>query len=306
MAFESAPNSANSNSARPNSDGLVLLNKPPGLTSFAALGAVKRGLGTRKVGHAGTLDKFATGLLVVMCGRLTRLVSLVMACPKTYTATIRFGVQTSTLDPEGEVAQTGPVPEERTLRAALPQFLGKLQQVPPDFSAIKIRGRRASDLVRAGSALRLQPRTVTVRQLELIEYQPPDLRVRLTCSKGFYVRSLARDLGQACGSCGHVVELNRTAIGEFQVTDAVSAVGFTREHLVEPAIVVTKLPGLGRCQVAAEARQRLLNGQPPSGDFFVAPPPTEGVWAAVDQSGAVLAILESTAGTLSYRCVLAS
>ena len=305
MDFASPRPSTSSTSTLPTTDGLVLLDKPPGITSFAALGAVKRTLGIRRVGHTGTLDKFASGLLAVCCGRLTRLVSLFMDAPKTYVATIRLGIQTDTLDPEGEVVATGPLPQEATLRATVAGFIGTLQQTPPQYSALKIAGRRASDLARTGQTVPLAPRTVTVHQLELVNYQPPDAVVRLTCSKGFYVRSLARDLGTACGSAAHVVALRRTRVGPLLVENAVVPENFAREDLIPPAAAVSDLPGICVCKVTTPGSQRLRLGQVPlPADFVLPGPDRPGLWAAMDEAGVLVAVLEVNQEGLRYRCVL--
>lgn len=217
-----------------NPRGMLLFDKPVGITSFQALGACKRFFGTKKVGHAGTLDKFASGLLLVFVGEATRLVPWFVGLDKTYHATIRFGSETATLDPEGEVVREAAIPSEATIRSKLLPFVGPQLQVPPRYSAIHVEGKRAYERVLAGEEMELKPREVTISRLDMRGWQMPDLHVDLDCSSGTYVRSLARDLGLACGSAAHLVELRRNRVGEFEVANAVAG-SITRElPLAEP------------------------------------------------------------------------
>jgi tRNA pseudouridine55 synthase len=204
----------------PDVSGFLLLDKRPGQTSFEALGAVKRALGTGKVGHTGTLDKFASGLLIVLAGRATRLSPWISHCGKTYLAAILFGAETDTLDPEGAVVARGPLPSLRQFEEVLPQFRGDLLQTPPLYSAIHLEGRRASELARSGERPELKARPVTIRELSLVSWEPPLARVRVCCSGGTYIRSLARDLALACGSRAHLAELRRLAVAGFSVEAA--------------------------------------------------------------------------------------
>ena len=190
-------------------EGIILLDKPPGLTSFQSLGSLKKCLGTRWVGHAGTLDKFAEGLLIVMVGRMTRLCAVATAFDKEYLATFTFGTGTDTLDPEGAVTGSGPVPTRAELEAVLPEFRGAISQVPPVYSAIHVDGKRASAAARQGETVQLRPRAVTVAALEILDASPrsPDVAFRISCSKGTYVRSLARDIAARLGTVAHVSRL---------------------------------------------------------------------------------------------------
>ncbi|MDR3171600.1 MAG: tRNA pseudouridine(55) synthase TruB [Treponema sp.] len=201
--------------------GLLLLNKTPGITSFEALRTVKKVFATNKVGHTGTLDKFATGLLLVLVGRAVKLASWVSGADKQYEGLIRFGVETDTLDPEGVSIAEGPIPTREALEGVLPLFRGDILQAPPEYSAVHVAGERASRLARQGMAVDLPKRTVSVYALELCAYEPPLARIRVHCSKGTYIRSLARDLACAAGSRGHLVSLNRTHIAGFPVSEAV-------------------------------------------------------------------------------------
>ncbi|MDR3334706.1 MAG: tRNA pseudouridine(55) synthase TruB [Treponema sp.] len=210
--------------------GLLLLNKTPGITSFEALRTVKKVFATNKVGHTGTLDKFAAGLLLVLVGRAVKLASWVSGADKQYEGLIRFGVETDTLDPEGIPIAEGPIPTGEALEGVLSLFRGDILQAPPEYSAVHVAGERASRLARKGIAVDLPKRPVSVYALELCSYEPPLARIRVHCSKGTYIRSLARDLARAAGSRGHLVSLNRTHIAGFPVSEAV-------ELGVSPALV---------------------------------------------------------------------
>lgn len=199
-------------------NGVVLLDKEPGRTSFQALYPVKRLYGNA-VGHTGTLDQFAEGLLVVLVGKFTKFNPLFTAFDKVYEADFTFGEETSTLDPEGEVVLSGPIPSHSPGDLAS-RWTGDLLQVPPEYSAIHVDGRRASDRVRDGQAVTLPPRPVTVYSLEVLGWAPPVLSVRIHCSKGTYVRSIARDWGRAVGCGAHVTRLRRTRVGPFGLPSA--------------------------------------------------------------------------------------
>lgn len=203
--------------------GIVLLAKKSGMTSFSSLSSVKRAFSTGKVGHTGTLDSFADGLLVVLVGKLTHLVPHITNFDKTYRALIAFGTETDTLDPTGTVVRTGRVPSADEVRAVLPDFCGETEQVPPLYSALHIDGRRASDLARAGKTVEIAPRRIKIHSLKLLDFFENYALVEVCCSKGTYVRSLARDIAAACGSCAHLAALRRTAVGPFLLKDAFAA-----------------------------------------------------------------------------------
>lgn len=194
---------------------IVLLDKPEGESSFHALGVVKRSLGTRKVGHCGTLDPFASGLLIALVGPATRLAPSFTGLDKHYKAKMILGAETDTLDPEGKVIHTAKIPSSDDIQRVLKQFLGTIEQVPPAYSAVKIDGQRAYSLARKGMELLMKARTVTISHLEIIRYDPPVLIFETKCSSGTYIRSLARDLALAAGSRGYLTELERLSIGPF-------------------------------------------------------------------------------------------
>jgi len=197
--------------------GLVVVDKPAGVTSHGVVARVRRLAGTRKVGHAGTLDPMATGVLVVGVGRATRLLGHLMLTEKAYDATVRLGVSTTTDDAEGEVvatADTGHL-DETTVREAFAAFTGEIEQVPSAVSAIKVDGKRAYARVREGEDVELAPRRVTVHELVVREVRGDEVDVSLRCSSGTYVRAIARDAGATLGVGGHLTALRRTAVGPF-------------------------------------------------------------------------------------------
>ena len=205
-------------------EGLLLVDKPAGVTSHDVVNAARRALGERRVGHAGTLDPFATGLLVVLAGRATRLVPHVSGDPKVYTATVRFGTETDTEDLLGAVVRSADPPSEAQVRAAAAQLVGELDQVPPAYSAKRVQGRRAYALARAGEAVELVPARVRVDGFEILAWRegpPAECDVRITCGPGTYIRSLARDLGRLVHSAGHLSALRRVRSGLFDVGNAV-------------------------------------------------------------------------------------
>ena len=208
------------------SDGIVLLAKQPGPTSFSALNDVKKALGTKKAGHTGTLDSFAQGLLVVCTGRLTRLAGNIMEFDKSSEAVIKFGEETDTLEYTGNIIKTAPLPSVKALENAVKKFTGKIMQRPPAFSAIHVNGKRASDLAREGITAELPAREITVYEAELKEVRTDaEGRVQyamahFSVSKGTYIRSLARDIAAECGSAAHLAGLYRTKVGNFKVQDA--------------------------------------------------------------------------------------
>ena len=204
--------------------GWVVVDKPLGLTSTQVVGRVRRVFNARKVGHGGTLDPLATGLLPIAMGEATKTVPYVMGGGKVYRFTLRWGQATTTDDTEGDIIETSERrPSEVEIRAVLPRFRGVIDQVPPNFSAIKVAGRRAYDKARAQEVFELDPRPVTIQRLELAAVEGLDLAsFEVVCGKGAYMRSLARDLGAALGCHAHVVALRRTAAGPFTQDHAIS------------------------------------------------------------------------------------
>lgn len=204
-------------------DGEILyIDKPLGWTSFDAVkrlrGALTRRLGVKKikVGHAGTLDPLATGVMILCTGRATRRIDELQAGTKEYIATIALGATTPSFDLETEIDATYPTAHitRELVEATLPRFTGRIEQIPPAFSACKIDGRRAYDLARKGRDVELKPKVLVIDEIELLDFAPESIRIRVVCSKGTYIRALARDIGQALGSGGHLTALRRTRVGD--------------------------------------------------------------------------------------------
>ena len=211
-------------------DGIILIDKPAGMTSFGVVARVRRLLSQRaggkvKVGHTGTLDPFATGLMILLVGKSTKRSNEFLKLDKVYEAEIVLGATSTTGDPEGEITETANRTDEITkteLEAALVQFTGEIQQVPPAFSAIKINGQRAYKLARKGEEVIMPARTVAVYGLELIEYSYPVVRIRTHVSSGTYIRTLAEDIGQTLGVGAYCRELRRTKVGDYAIEQAAS------------------------------------------------------------------------------------
>jgi tRNA pseudouridine55 synthase len=201
-------------------NGILVIDKPAGVSSARIVARVKRLLprGT-KIGHAGTLDPFATGVLLLLVGRATKLCERLMDSPKQYEATVKFGANTATDDPETieEPRDVGAIPTGDQVDSALRGFVGEIMQRPPAFSAMKVAGRRAYDLARKGNLVELEPRIVRVYAIERLAYQWPLLSLRIDCGRGTYIRAIARDLGEALGVGGYLTALRRTRIGRFDV-----------------------------------------------------------------------------------------
>ncbi len=248
--------------------GWIALDKPVGITSADAVNRVKRALRPQKVGHGGTLDPLASGLLPIALGEATKTVAYVMDGAKVYHFTVRWGRATDTDDAEGEVvAESGARPDAEAIRAVLPRFLGTIEQVPPAYSAVKVSGQRAYDIARSGGEPELAPREVTLEQLELLEIDDADhATFACRCGKGFYVRALARDLGEALGTPAHLSALRRTQVAGFGEDDMIpletleslghSPAALEHIHPVEAAL--DDIPALALTDTEAN---RLRSGQ---------------------------------------------
>ena len=242
-------------------NAVILVDKGEGITSFDCLGRIKRNI-NRKTGHCGTLDKFAHGLMIVLCGSFTHLVPVFMDMDKTYEAEIEFGKMTVTLDPEGETVETGPVPDEQTVRKAVESFVGPQVQIPPAYSAIHINGKRSYQMARNGeTGLELQGRDINIYSAEFISWDAPVLKVRLNVSKGTYIRSYARDIGHACGSCAYVRKLYRTQIGPFSVSEAI---GYDDEQAMkgigDGENLIKRISGCCELELSEEEAFKASNG----------------------------------------------
>jgi tRNA pseudouridine55 synthase len=232
--------------------GLLLIDKPSGPTSHDVVHRIRRALRERSIGHTGTLDPLASGLLPLVVGRATRLASWLAGSDKTYEATITLGFATDTDDSQGNRLEEpcGPVPDAGTVASALADFQGSLKQVPPRHSAKKVGGRKAYDLARLDQPVDLKPADVILHELEWVDWTPPLLRVRLKVSAGFYVRSLARDLGARLGCGAHISGLRRTMVGALRIEDAVALDEAERlgpglaDRLIAPADALPHLPAV--------------------------------------------------------------
>ena len=202
------------------SHGFLLLNKSEGITSFNSLSTVKKIFNTKKVGHTGTLDKFASGLLLVLVGRGVKLAPLFENCTKEYIATVLFGEETDTLDPEGEVIARGKIPQKEEVEAVLDNFRGDILQAPPAYSAVHIKGKRAYELAREGKTPEMVKRPVTIYELNILSFVEEKAEIRTCVSAGTYIRSLARDIAIASGSRAFLGALKRTRIGPFKLEEA--------------------------------------------------------------------------------------
>lgn len=212
-----------SSSEQPDLNGLLVIDKPVGLTSHDVVARVRRMTGMKRVGHAGTLDPFATGLLVVAVGRATRLLQFVQDTDKGYVAGISLGVETDSCDVDGAVIRRLPLdlwPDRPAVEACLATFTGTIDQVPPIYSAIKIGGQKLYELARAGTSVDVSMRQVMIHNIELLHYEPPQLSIGVWCGKGTYIRSLARDIGEALGTTAYCHALRRTNTGRFCLANA--------------------------------------------------------------------------------------
>ena len=252
-------------------DGIVLLDKPAGGTSHGAVAHLRRILRTRHIGHGGTLDPAATGVLVILVGRATRLAGFLGGGTKVYEATFRFGTATTTDDAAGEVIETADVPELDFggIEASKNSFVGELGQVPPAFSAVRSDGVRAYRRARRGQAMELAPRKVTISEIEILEWVRPDLRLKVSCTSGTYIRALARDWGRAIGSAAHVRSLRRVKSGLFDIAECLSfeqieqlaASGAWEHFIVPPGPALEK--AIGRTTIVeGQDEKRFLNGAP--------------------------------------------
>lgn len=309
--------------ARPSTtglDGILVVAKEPGLTSHDIVGLVRRLTGVRRVGHGGTLDPFAAGVLPVFLGHATRLVEYHLADEKEYRALVCFGAESTTDDLDGELSPAdGPPPTRAAVEEALAAFRGELEQVPPDYSAVRIAGRRAYELARHGRKPELRPRTVTVHRLELVGWDGTDptrpvATLEMRVSAGTYVRALARDLGRRLGSGAYLGALTRTASGPFRLTDAhpldrlreALAAGQTTRLLLAPDagleayprldLPAASLEGLARGQAVRLPQEagRNAGSDPPPAEAV----PGEGLVRVFDSRGRLAAIARRREGRL--------
>ena len=289
--------------------GWVVLDKPDDMTSTHAVSAIRRVYNAQKAGHAGTLDPLASGILPIALGEATKTVAWLMEARKTYLFTIKWGVSTDTQDREGkEIATSAVRPTPEAIRAALPAFIGDIQQVPPQFSAVKVDGERAYDLARSGETVELEPRQVSVYEAELVETEGDDLATfRFRSGKGFYIRALVRDLAAKLGAEGHVWRLRRTAVGPFTEADSVTLdalvdlghKGAASERLKPVETALDDIPALA---INGEDAFKLRQGRPivllPHVVETLKPQFRDRLIGGVDASRAALALFEGKAVAL--------
>ncbi|RCS54203.1 tRNA pseudouridine(55) synthase TruB [Bremerella cremea] len=245
--------------------GILNLNKPAGMTSRDVVNIVQRLIRPEKTGHAGTLDPLATGVLVCPVGHGTKLIEYVQQLPKTYVGTFQFGKQSDTEDIEGNVQTLSdpPQPTQAEIEAALPTFLGRISQVPPAFSALKVAGKRAYDLARQGKTVELAAREIEVYSLTLLDYTYPELKLEIVCGSGTYVRSLGRDLARSLGTAAVMSALERTAIGGFRVENALNPTTDFDRETIERAMLPTveAVQALPQVTIGQEGILRLSQGK---------------------------------------------
>jgi tRNA pseudouridine55 synthase len=294
--------------------GLLLINKKPGITSFDALREIKRALDTGKVGHTGTLDKFASGLLLVLTGKDLKLTQWFSHCDKQYTGRIHFGIETDTLDPEGSVIAEAALPSREKAEQAILEFSGVIMQSPPAYSAIHINGKRASELARSGNVPEMKKREVTIHKIDLRSWDPPFADIFVHCSSGTYIRSLARDIALAAGSRAHLCSLLRTQIAGLKLEDAQGgeSSAFSPLPITKSVISALRLPWL---EVPPSDAEKIIQGKPLApiieGKLLVSPelspfqPPKQDNSAAIFSGDSLVAVINKSEEKWNYGCVFA-
>ncbi len=283
--------------------GVLVVDKPVGLTSHDVVQIVRKGTNIRRAGHTGTLDPRASGVLVILIGPAVRLSEYVSASDKRYQAVIRLGTTTDTYDADGRVTGSAPVNiTEEQFEAALQDFIGEIEQVPPPYSAVKVKGRKAYEMAREGEEVDLQPRKIQVYNLDLLEWAPPEAVIDVYCSSGTYVRSLAHDLGEKLGCGAHLVGLRRTKSGRFTLRDAVPLrklrdafeVGNWYQYLIPAAEALSDWPAIELTHEQVEAVRH--------GHRVVAESSEQGTWArGISEQGELVALLEFSTETNEWQ-----
>ncbi len=277
-------------------DGLILTDKPLGWTSHDAVLFLRRLLKEKRAGHTGTLDPSATGLLLVLLGRAARLARFYTGDRKEYTAVVTLGCETDTLDAEGRTVREMPVPalNRGALEEVLSRFTGEMEQVPPSYSAIKIDGQPLYRHARKGLHVQAPPRRVVIYALELLNISGAEFSIRAVCSGGTYIRSLARDISEALGTCGHLSGLRRTAVGTYRAEDALPLEPKPQADEACGKIIPLDmlLPGFPAARLTPVGADDVLHGRPPArADFILIPEcPVDAAVRLTDESGRLLAI----------------
>lgn len=276
--------------------GLLLVDKPAGITSHDVVAVVRRATKVRRVGHAGTLDPFATGLLVVLVGRGTRLIPFIDGEPKVYEATIRFGEETDTDDLTGAGMRLAAPPDEHSVMMALPTLTGEIEQMPPSYSAKQVGGTRAYAAARVGAPIALAPVIVRVDEWKTLGWADRDLNVRITCGGGTYIRALARDLGRLTQSAAHLAALRRVGAGPFSVEQA-TPLDDVRRGVFALRPLQDAIPSLPQLRLDDTERARIVHGNP------IANRATASRVALFD-ADELIAVADDHAGVLQPRLVL--
>ena len=288
-------------------DGFLLIDKGAASTSHDAVAQVRRISGVRKVGHAGTLDPMATGLLVLGIGRATRLLRFVQDAPKTYEATALFGVATESLDADGAVLSREPMAVTVSdVEGVMGRFLGQIMQVPPMVSARKVEGRRLYELAREGKTVEREARPVLIHDLRLLEFAPsdyPEVTFNVRCSKGTYVRTLADDIARGLGGRAHLISLRRIAIGSLSVDSAVPISAITRDNWRQLVLApAAGLPDIPSVELAEDLKKAVSHGVPVAGQQLG--DPKSGSLRLLDRDGRLLAVYRSEGARASAEVVL--
>jgi tRNA pseudouridine55 synthase len=283
--------------------GVLVVDKPIGLTSHDVVQVIRRGTGIRRAGHTGTLDPRASGVLVILIGPAVRLSEYVSASDKRYQATIRLGSSTDTYDSEGTITSSASVDDitEDYFNEVLQRFVGEIEQVPPPYSAVKVQGRKAYDMAREGEEFELIPRIINVYSLEILEWALPEVVIDVYCSSGTYVRSLANDLGKELGTGAHLVGLRRTKSGRFTLRDAVPLrrlqeafdAGNWYRFLIPAAEAMADWPMV---ELDADQVELVRHGHRVPAD-----PEMKGLARGVSQQGDLVALLEVDADTQEWQ-----
>jgi tRNA pseudouridine55 synthase len=282
--------------------GLLIVDKPVGPTSHKVVSIVRQGTGIRKVGHAGTLDPFASGVLVLCLGAATRLSEFLSTDTKRYEAVIRFGSSSETYDGEGPMVHiTGAAPGLDDIRAVLDEFRGEIEQVPPPYSAIKLQGQKAYEIARKGGEPELEPRTVTIYDLVLVDYRAPDLVLEIECSAGTYIRSIAHDLGTRLTTGAHLASLRRTKAGSFTIDECVSL--YALEVAMADGtwgqyrrLAANALPDHPKVHIQGDRLEDVINGR-----RIPAPDGAAGMARGIGPDGDLVALLEAVEDGRSWH-----
>lgn len=279
--------------------GILLIDKPGGITSHDVVSRVRKRLDIRRVGHSGTLDPLATGLLVVAVGPATRFLQYLQQEPKEYVCTFRFGIETDTFDSEGDTVRQSDVPEDLAARIAaeLPSFVGKIDQIPPMFSAVKRDGKPLYVYARKGEVVEREPRKVSITEFRLLDTEGPDARFRIVCSRGTYVRTLAQDLGAKVGCGAHVTAIRRTRVGRFRIEDAVTLDDASASDLVPLSRALEPMPMV---QLTDGQVQLVQNGNFVRRDGL----PSEETAALTDSDGNVVCVARVLDNEAHPKCVI--